>query len=112
MSSPTKANVFVKLIYIKPTTPPSLRNTSIFRRKKTDKQKKSPQSVMICVWENSQGFLSFSQTACLSLVVPLWPGGRLFALPGTQHYLTHYSYQKVFPGLGSSWFLSLEGMHF
>lgn len=111
MSSLTKSNVFVKLICIKPTTPPSLRNSSIFRRK-TAKQNKSQQSVVIYLWENTQGFFSCLQAACMSVIIPLWPGDRLFALPSIQHYLTHCSYQKVFPGLGSSWFLSVEGLHF
>lgn len=77
MSSPTKSNVFVKLIYIKPTTPPSLRNTSSFRRK-TDQQNKSQQSVRIYLWGTTQGFFSGLQNACPNLVVSSWPGVRLY----------------------------------
>lgn len=76
MSSPTKSDVFVKLIYFRPTTPPSLRNTSTFRSK-TDKQNKSQQSAMICLWESKQAFFSCLQTACVSLVICSWPGDRL-----------------------------------
>lgn len=61
--------------------------------------------------KNKQAFFSCLQTACECLVICSWPGDRLCLLFLLLFYLVHYSYQKVFPSLKSSWLCSLDGMH-
>lgn len=63
---------------------------------KTDKQSKSQQSVTVWLWESTQGCFSHLQTVGMSMVIPLGPDTMRFALPGTQHYLTQYGYQKLY----------------
>lgn len=60
MSSPTKSNVFTKLIPIKRTAPPSLRNTGIFRRKNRQTKQITAVCHSLALGKHSGLFLPFA----------------------------------------------------
>lgn len=60
MSSPTKSNVFTKLIPIKRTAPSSLRNTGIFRRKNRQTKQITTVCHSLALGKHSGLFLPFA----------------------------------------------------
>lgn len=60
MSSPSKSSVFAKLIPIKPTAPPSLRNMGIFRRKNRQTKQITAVCHSLALGKHSVLFLPFA----------------------------------------------------